>query len=61
MTNIKNNIFNHQQKVYIWFYIFNPSIAHFSTRNIAGILRAFWPQAKKASCKEPIDYWVLIE
>ena len=28
-------------------------------RNIAGILGAFWPQAKKAYRKEPIHYfWV---
>ena len=37
--------------------ILNPSMAHFSTRNIAGILRAFWAQAKKASRIEPIHYF----
>ena len=35
----------------------NPSMAHFPVRNIAGILGAFWPQAKKAFRKEPIHYF----
>ena len=35
----------------------NPSRAHFPTRNIAGMLGAFWPQAKKTSRKERIHYF----
>ena len=32
-------------------------MADFPTRNIAGTLGVFWPQAKKASRNEPIYYF----